>query len=89
MAKQKICPKPGEVLRTRAKKFLAKPEAELRQIPPTEIRKLAHELQLHHIELDMQNAELRRSQGETEAQEVATSLTPSLILFIGICRYFV
>ena len=67
MAKQKTVAKPDEVLRFRAKKFLAKPEAELRKIPPAEIRKLAHELQLHHIELDMQNKELRRAQVETEA----------------------
>ena len=52
---------------TRAKKFLAKPGPDLATSPPTEIQKLVHELQMHQIELDMQNEELRRSQGETEA----------------------
>ncbi|MDP2046594.1 MAG: PAS domain-containing protein, partial [Deltaproteobacteria bacterium] len=67
MAKQKTRSKPAEVLRARAKKFLAKPGPELDKIPPTEIQKLVHELHLHQVELDMQNEELRRSQGETEA----------------------
>ena len=67
MAKQKTGTKPDEVLRARAKKFLAKPGPELDKIPPTEIQKLVHELQIHQVELDMQNEELRRSQGETEA----------------------
>ena len=67
MAKQKTGTKPDEVLRARAKKFLAKPGADLGNIPPTEIQKLVHELQIHQVELDMQNEELRRAQGETEA----------------------
>ena len=67
MAKQKTGTKPDEVLRARAKKFLAKPGPELDKIPPTEIQKLVHELQIHQVELDMQNEELRQSQGETEA----------------------
>ena len=67
MAKQKTGTKPNEVLRARAKKFLAKPGPELDKIPPTEIQKLVQELQIHQVELDLQNEELRRSQGETEA----------------------
>ena len=67
MAKQEIRNKPAEVLRARAKKFLAKSGPELDKIPPTEIQKLVQELQIHQVELDMQNEELRRSQGETEA----------------------
>jgi diguanylate cyclase (GGDEF)-like protein/PAS domain S-box-containing protein len=67
VAKQKTGSKPHEVLRARAKKFLAKSSPELDKIPPTEIQKLVQELQIHQVELDMQNEELRRSQAETAA----------------------
>jgi diguanylate cyclase (GGDEF)-like protein/PAS domain S-box-containing protein len=67
VAKQETRTKPDEVMRARAKKFLTKPGPELDQIPPTEIQKLVQELQIHQVELDMQNEELRQSQGETEA----------------------
>ena len=67
MAKQRTGTKPDEVLRARAKKFLSKPVPEIDKIPLTEIQKLVCELQLYQAELDMQNEELRRSQGETEA----------------------
>ena len=56
--------------RARAKKFLAKPEAKLDKPPLTEIQKLVHELQTHQVELDMQNEELCRAQGEAEAAGV-------------------
>lgn len=67
MTKQRINTKPDEFLRARAKKFLIKPGPELNKIPLTEVQELVHELQIHQVELDMQNKELRRSQGETEA----------------------
>ena len=67
MAKQRRGIKPEEVLRARANKFLAKTDPELDKITLTEIQKLVHELQIHQVELDMQNDELRRSHAETEA----------------------
>ena len=67
MAKQEIRTKSDEVMQARAKKFLAKSGPELDQISPTDIQKLVQELQIHQVELDMQNEELQRSQGETEA----------------------
>ena len=67
MAKQRTSTKPDEILRARAKKFLVKSGPELDKIPPTEIQKLVQELQIHQVELDMQNEELRQSQEETEA----------------------
>jgi diguanylate cyclase (GGDEF)-like protein/PAS domain S-box-containing protein len=67
VAKPKTGTKPDEFLRARAKKILTKTGQDLGNIPPTEIQKLVHELQIHQVELDMQNEELRRAQGEAEA----------------------
>jgi len=47
VAKQETRTKPDEVLRARAKKFLAKSGPELDQISPTDIQKLVQELQIH------------------------------------------
>jgi PAS domain S-box-containing protein len=49
-------------LRTRAEDLLAAGKADLRKLPPADILKLVHELQVHQIELEMQNEELRRAQ---------------------------
>ncbi len=54
-------------LRQRAEKLLPeKPEA-ISRIPPKDVKKLIHELQVHQIELEMQNDELRKAQAEIEA----------------------
>ena len=49
-------------LRVRAEKLLTAGGAGLRQLPPDDILELVHELQVHQIELEMQNEELRRAQ---------------------------
>jgi diguanylate cyclase (GGDEF)-like protein/PAS domain S-box-containing protein len=67
VAKQRTGTKPDEFLRARAKKLLTKPGPELDKISLTEIQELVHELQIHQVELDMQNDELRRSYAATEA----------------------
>ncbi len=56
----------GDSLRRRAEKILTqKPEA-VRKIPVEDITKLIHELEVHQVELDMQNDELRKAQAEIE-----------------------
>ena len=54
-------------LRTEAEKLLATTRREVAQMPADDVRKLVHELQVHQIELEMQNDELHRAQLELEA----------------------
>lgn len=60
---------PTTDLRKRAEEKLRLAEAEktAEPISPEEARRLLHELQVHQIELEMQNEELRHRQGELEA----------------------
>lgn len=58
-------------LRFRAEEFIRERERSQQYTPPTseeETRRLLYELQVHQIELEMQNEELRRVQAENEAQ---------------------
>ena len=60
--------KPG-ALRTRAEELLRRTVGDGRdvsELSPEDIQKLVHELQVHQIELEMQNDELRRAQREVE-----------------------
>jgi PAS domain S-box-containing protein len=53
-------------LRKRAEDIVGRIEDhEVGQVSPAEIRSLIHELNVHQIELEMQNAELRRAQDES------------------------
>ncbi len=54
-------------LRKRAEERLQKQSADLGALAPQESWLLLHELQVHQIELEMQNEELRRTQVELEA----------------------
>jgi PAS domain S-box-containing protein len=54
-------------LRSRAEKLLRKYPADLGAVPPEEIEGLFHELQVHQVELEVQNEELRKTQLELEA----------------------
>jgi PAS domain S-box-containing protein len=63
-------PKPDDFadLRRRAEEKALAAEALVQKTPsPKEARHLLHDLQVHQIELEMQNEELRRAQGELEA----------------------
>lgn len=49
-------------LRARAERLARKTPADIRKMPAGEIQRLVHELQVHEIELELQNEELRGAQ---------------------------
>ncbi len=53
-------------LRQRAEEVAQEQPDALQEMPPEDIQNLVHELQVHQIELEMQNEELRRNQLEME-----------------------
>jgi signal transduction histidine kinase/CheY-like chemotaxis protein len=53
-------------LRERAEDLLRRTRDEINQMPPEDITELVHELQVHQIELSVQNEGLRRAQEELE-----------------------
>jgi two-component system cell cycle sensor histidine kinase/response regulator CckA len=53
-------------LKKQAQEFISKNPAAIRNIPPMDIRQLIEDLQVHQIELEMQNEELRRLQQDLE-----------------------
>jgi PAS domain S-box-containing protein len=56
----------GDSLRKRAEQILSQKTESVRKVPVEDITRLIHELEVHQIELDMQNDELRRAQAEIE-----------------------
>jgi PAS domain S-box-containing protein len=55
-----------KTLRKRAEELVKKNPAAVKKIPPRDIQKLIEELQIHQVELEMQNEELRKTQLELE-----------------------
>jgi PAS domain S-box-containing protein len=56
----------GDGLRQRAERLLSEKPRARRKIPPEDRERLIHELEVHQIELEMQNEELRKAQVEIE-----------------------
>src|SRR5271157_5352571 len=68
MKNAKPTPPDARGLRQRAEQKLRERQAPAEQEPSTlDARALVHELEVHQIELEMQNEELRRAQGQAEA----------------------
>ncbi len=55
------------ILRQKAETALTTTPAQLKKMTPEEVQHLVHELQVHQIELELQNEELQRTQLEAEA----------------------
>ena len=66
MIPTKSTPKAGDSLRPRAEKLLAAQGPDREKIPMKGVQKLVHELQVHQIELEMQNETMRHAQVEAE-----------------------
>lgn len=67
MARKPARPATATALRQRAEKRLRTTKHEVAAMSTPDVQQLVHELQVHQIELEMQNEELRRVQVELEA----------------------
>ena len=57
---------PPKDLRARAEAQLAKTRPDIARMPEQDVQKVVHDLQVHQVELEMQNDELRRTQRALE-----------------------
>ena len=67
MAKKQDGSKKGTALRLQAEALLRASKRDVAAMPIKGVHQLVHELQVHQIELELQNEELRRTQVELEA----------------------
>ena len=71
MARTNPAPTPdrkSSELRKRAEKLLRRTGSPLKPIPKKDVLELIHELEVHQVELEMQNEEVRRTQAELEEE---------------------
>jgi len=67
-AMDKPKPEQSKSLRERAEAFINMNSSEIKKIPPLDIRKLTEDLQIHQVELEIQNEKLSRVQQELVAE---------------------
>jgi len=56
----------SSTLQDRAEAFINKTSSAVKKVPPQDIKNIVEELQIHQVELEMQNEELRRAQRELQ-----------------------
>lgn len=66
MSPKKNSPTGLSILRQKAETALTITRAQVKKMKPEEVQRLVHELQVHQIELEMQNEELRQTQVDLE-----------------------
>jgi len=66
MEKDKNSRDESSSLRNRAEAFINKTSSGVKKVPPQDVKNLVEELQIHQVELEMQNEELRRTQRELQ-----------------------
>lgn len=66
MDQQKTFSTNSDLLRQKAEAWLTTTRAQVKKMMPEEVQHLVHELQVHQIELEMQNEQLRQSQIKIE-----------------------
>jgi len=67
LAEENKIPDRSPDLRERAEEMLLKQRGEPPKIPPADVQRIVHDLEVHQIELKMQNEELRRALSDLEA----------------------
>ncbi len=59
----------GNSLRKKAENLLSRQPEDISPLPADDVKKLIHELQVHQIELEMQNEQLRKTESELRESE--------------------